>query len=406
MFWVLVWGPRGACFGVSKQINFLSSLKKHACHPSTPNRDTRLGDMASLLRIPSHDDKILAWLRSPPPHVDRANVVLEALAHRRWKVVRRAVEDGMLDLGMPIRGARIVGVVKLLHAAAMFAALPLVRYLIVDRGVDPNEEDGVGLTALHYAISERNEAVALFLLQAPSIDIHSTSAPGGVSPLMVAAARGSISIMKALVAKGARVDGQDDEGKTAVAFATYASEEEAAVYLIEEAGAPWQLAPRKKLSAVVQAAAVGQARLLRACLRRMRAEGVSEAVLADHMGGAAYFAARYGKEGALKALADEGLAVAQATVTKRDLQGGVAWRGGLLHRACMEGDETVRTHARMHAHTTTQRHPHNTNTHTPYTRRRRPSSSAGATCCSSTTTASPPTTWRRCAGTCPCSNGC
>lgn len=262
--------------------------------------------MALSLQVATTDDGILAWIKSPPSLFDQAAIVLEVLHCRRWGIVRRAVEEGALDPDAPISGARVRGVVKLLHAATMFSALQLVRFLIFDKRVDPNQEDMIGLTALHHAISHNAESILHFFLdKVPSININHASTCGGVSPLMVAAARGNIPIMKILVSRGAEVDALDDDGKTALAFASHASQEEAALWLLEEAGAAWDVVPREGLCVVVQAAALGQVRLVKAGIRRMRADGVGEALLFEHLADAAYTGIRNRREISLKALEEE-----------------------------------------------------------------------------------------------------
>lgn len=168
--------------------------------------------------------------------------------------------------------------------AAAAGATRLLRFLIREGVVPVNHQSSVGGTALHAAIHQLREGVALDLIETPGINVNLATAQGA-TPLMVAAktrawfvcvrwgawmdglgigdreprARGFgtdwrahrhthttnlkqiglLNIMKALVAKGTAVDAVDGEGKSALDHAVETRAEAAALYLVEKAGAAW-----------------------------------------------------------------------------------------------------------------------------------------------------------------------
>lgn len=65
--------------------------------------------------------------------------------------------------------------------------------------------------------------------------------PFGITPLMFAAAFGMVGVMRALVVKGAEVDALDEDGETALLYAVRKKQEDEALYLLEEAGAAWEV---------------------------------------------------------------------------------------------------------------------------------------------------------------------
>ena len=89
-------------------------------------------------------------------------------------------------------------------------------------GCDPNNEDGKGWSAVHYA-AEYGRAETLHVLsEACGKDIEfKVDLPDkrGWTPLMCAAGNGHVSVIKALKAIGADLNKQNDEGRTALFWA-------------------------------------------------------------------------------------------------------------------------------------------------------------------------------------------
>ncbi len=103
------------------------------------------------------DEQVLATLRSPPVHTTRGHLVGVLMHAGRFDLVQRAVEMGVVDPEPDHDGW------PLLHVAVAEGAVELARYLIFDRGVDPNvKEASMDVTALHFAVSDgHSEAAAL-----------------------------------------------------------------------------------------------------------------------------------------------------------------------------------------------------------------------------------------------------
>jgi hypothetical protein len=169
---------------------------------------------ARTLLLPANDADALALLLS----LEQKEFVKELLLVGRSSVVQRAVAQGVVDPNLRLKSRDGVDF-PLIHTAAAVDAVPLLRLLIFERDVDPNEPAGDGFSPLHAAIGNLKERAALFLTRnVPHIDVNVRWLEGK-TPLMLAAQRGMLEVMKALMAKGAQVDQQDNEGRTALIYA-------------------------------------------------------------------------------------------------------------------------------------------------------------------------------------------
>ncbi len=86
------------------------------------------------------------------------------------------------------------------------------------------------MRAIHHAIENGQEAAALFLIQ-HNCDVNA-SCEDGLTPLMLAARRGMVVVMEALLAKGAWINATDDHGERALHHAIKNGQEAAALFLI------------------------------------------------------------------------------------------------------------------------------------------------------------------------------
>jgi ankyrin repeat protein len=286
--------------------------------------------------LPTSEEGILAYLRAPPPGVEQSIVVTEAIMFGRADLVRRAVEEGVVSVDVEVRALPGAPKITLLHLATMFGSMPLLRFLILERRADPNTKcPDNGASALHIAAAQRNESAALFLIrEAPSIDVNIRRLCG-TTPLMVAAQEGLVRVVKALVAKGAAVDMRDEDGKTAMDRAAWNGKEETAIYLLEETGASWQVPGGWGVLLLSRSGDVNRS-LLRAILRRMRVDGLDEAVVTFQMGEAAAGAVARGIIPMLQALMEEGLDPTRPVGIHRGNKPDLA---GLLEVACDSGNQ-------------------------------------------------------------------
>lgn len=76
---------------------------------------------------------------------------------------------------------------------------------LLARGMDPNTLDPRGQHALYLALRGGSPKVFALLLQHPAIQLDQANA-AGETPLMMAALRGRVDAMKALIERGAQVD--------------------------------------------------------------------------------------------------------------------------------------------------------------------------------------------------------
>ena len=149
----------------------------------------------------------------------------------------------------------------------------VAKSLIMEHGVDPNEEATNGWRPLHLAIDNGREQGALFLInEAPGVDIEAP-APRGNTPLMLAAAHGRVNVLRALVAKGANANAKNKQGYGALLAAISHKQPAAALYLINEApgvdidepiamgGTPLMLAAKHGMVGVLRALAAKGANL-------------------------------------------------------------------------------------------------------------------------------------------------
>lgn len=92
--------------------------------------------------------------------------------------------------------------------------------LLLERGADPEHKDRDGMTPLLLASYEGHEEVVELLLEAGAdVDESSGAHPSAITPLLAAAAMGHAGTVNRMLFWGAAVDGIDGEGRTALCLA-------------------------------------------------------------------------------------------------------------------------------------------------------------------------------------------
>lgn len=92
--------------------------------------------------------------------------------------------------------------------------------LLLERGADPEHKDKDGMTPLLLASYEGHEEVVEHLLEAGAdVDESAGAYPSAITPLLAAAAMGHAGTVNRMLFWGAAVDGIDGEGRTALCLA-------------------------------------------------------------------------------------------------------------------------------------------------------------------------------------------
>jgi ankyrin repeat protein len=103
---------------------------------------------------------------------------------------------------------------------------------LLKQGADVNAAQGDGMTALHWAASNGDAAMAQMLLSAGA-NIRATTRLGGITPLHMASQAGHAQVVAALVAAGADVNIATSTGATALMLAARGGSADTAARLIE-----------------------------------------------------------------------------------------------------------------------------------------------------------------------------
>ncbi len=218
---------------------------------------------------------------APPPPVAAATeeAVQAHFAAGRFDLIQQAIEEGDLDPNLPCQ--RPVPC-ALIHVAATKDAVDLLRHLVLKCGVDPNQRTRLGWSPVMMAIAARKEAAALWLIsEAPGLE-PDVRGPLNSTALIHAAAAGMVEVMDALLAKGAAIEARDNNDHTALVHAVHKKQEEAAVYLVEQAGADWEPSESYSMLDVAQLPGV-----LKAILGRMQMQEAATTPAAGAAGAAA-----------------------------------------------------------------------------------------------------------------------
>ena len=120
---------------------------------------------------------------------------------------------------------------------------PRVIQRQLQQGIDPNLTDSRGRTALFTAVREGSEGALAALLSSARVNVDAVNADGE-TPLMLAAIRGSLPMVQALVKRGAAVN---RAGWTPLHYACSGPDNGVAAFLIAQ-GAELNARSEKKLN--------------------------------------------------------------------------------------------------------------------------------------------------------------
>jgi ankyrin repeat protein len=166
---------------------------------------------------------------------------------------------------------------ELVIAAEMNEPRAVLALLL--KGVDPNQPDSRGRTALFVAVRENSLRALDSLLASPQTHVDEPNAKGE-TPLMIAAIRGSLPAVKALVKHGAAIN---REGWTPLHYACSGPDNGVAAWLIEQ-GADINARSENGTTPLMMAARYGNGDLVPMLLRagaEPRAANEQELTAAD-----------------------------------------------------------------------------------------------------------------------------
>lgn len=164
---------------------------------------------------------------------------------------------------------------------------------LLERGFDPNSRDPNGQTGLTIAMQERSLKTARVLLAHPGIEVNLLNA-SGESPLMMAALKGDLDGMRAVLERGARID---LPGWSPLHYAATGPESDA-VSLLLARGASIDARSPNGTTPLMMAAQYGTENSVELLLRR----GANPALRNDADQGVIDFAKRSGREPLIKRL--------------------------------------------------------------------------------------------------------
>lgn len=178
-----------------------------------------------------------------------------------------ALESYPYQLNKPLMA---VGNVTPLHGAVLAGQLECVQVLL-QAGADCDAYDRRMWRPLHYACESNSLAIVEALLAAgadPNVASSSAAAePGGVTPLMVASARGYAGCVRALLDGGADTSATTEtDGETALYLAASGGEADCVQDLLDVGGADANTCTTNGISALTVAAAEGHTKVVRALL--------------------------------------------------------------------------------------------------------------------------------------------
>lgn len=170
---------------------------------------------------------------------------------------------------------------------------PRVIQQQLQQGIDPNLADSRGRTALFTAVREGSQRALEALLASPKVDVNAVNADGE-TPLMLAAIRGALPAVQALVKRGAAVNRR---GWTPLHYACSGPDNGVAAFLIAQ-GAELNARSENGTTPLMMAARYGNGDLVPLLLKagaEPRAANEQELTAAD-------FAQRSGRDAMAKEL--------------------------------------------------------------------------------------------------------
>ncbi|OJW72294.1 MAG: hypothetical protein BGO68_06155 [Candidatus Amoebophilus sp. 36-38] len=133
--------------------------------------------------------------------------------HEAAEMGDRDIIQFLLQNGADVNATNNTGLTPL-HLAVREKQLASIQALVKNKHIDINKQDKLGNTVLHIASFKGDRLLVTALVENKEIDINVQQGGDDATPLYLAAAQGHIGIVEILLAKGARTDIVDRDGKT------------------------------------------------------------------------------------------------------------------------------------------------------------------------------------------------
>ncbi len=177
-------------------------------------------------------------------------------------LVNRALNAFKKELGCEIEIEAESGRTPL-HCAAENGYLGIVKYLIEEKGVNPNVKDISGLTPLHFAAGSGSLEIVKYLVEKRGANV-SVESNNEQTPLHFAAGNGHLGIVKYLIEeKGINPNATDISGLTPLHFAAGSGSLEIVKYLVEKRGVDVSAESNNNQTPLLSAAENGKLEIVR-----------------------------------------------------------------------------------------------------------------------------------------------
>lgn len=221
--------------------------------------------LASLLQT-SHGfyELLQKTLYDNTPKSETNRILIWACEHGRTDLAREMLKRGGVD-EQPKYGPRPLAI------AAVYGHVEVVKLLLDQEGIDPNEASFATLTALMYASSKGNLEVVKILLANDKVRPHQSD-ESGRTPFIFAAENGHVSVMKELLETGKIKLTNCYYGRSAIHYAANMGREEAISFLLTLPGADPDFRDREGSTPLAIAAEAGASSVVQVLLETGRVD--------------------------------------------------------------------------------------------------------------------------------------
>jgi len=162
--------------------------------------------------------------------------LIEAIENDSIVVLKKLCKNG-IDLSQPIDAGLEYGLEDPDYMPVLFfsirkhASLEFIEILL-ENGLELNQIDADGLSAIDIAIKFQREDIIDFCVQ-NGMNINDTSRPSGITPIILAACFNNTKIVEQLINYGAEINAQDNNGMSAKDYAKKLGQKKMVIFLHE-----------------------------------------------------------------------------------------------------------------------------------------------------------------------------